>query len=81
MWDSKNTFSEWEDLIFNAMENYSSSNDKHTPIVYLIWEDDNLMLDADLPDVNSQIDIIILQVSLDGLDYQEDNKDLFEKLF
>ena len=81
LWYSKTAFLEWEDLLLNTMENYNIQRDKHTPIVYLIREDNAPMSDADLLTGSSRIYNQIIQVPLKGLAHQEDIKELYAKLF
>ena len=66
----------------SSIEHYG--NDKYlketrTPIVYLIRDYDALMMDVDIPESNSKIDNLTLQVPL-GLVNQQYDKDFYKKL-
>ena len=57
------------------MENDNYSRDKNTPIIYIIQEENDPILDADILSGNSRIDHWILQFLLDVLAHQENSKD------
>ena len=63
------------------VENEIFLADKHTPIQYLLRKQESPMITADLPAGLSRIEVSSLQVSLEVLAYDANNKDFYWNIF
>ena len=67
----KTNFLDWDDDLRHAMTDTKFSVDKHTRIIYLIRDEDDLVDDADLTPNLTVAERRILQVPLGGYEWYQ----------
>ena len=80
-WESKTTFLEWDDFLLDVIENDKLSTDNHITIQYLLREQEAPTTTSDIPDGLNHLEVLALQVPLEGSAYDANNKELYSKLF